>query len=109
MPDPEILAMAKTKPKYDFEEVLSRLPPGDYFLSRYVAKAFGISKKSLWKIAKRYGLGRMLRSSYGKSKVYIYLPEDIRKFCLLVQGTPGNKKRKLHKLGLIPPIIHHVK
>lgn len=76
------------------EQILKKLPSRDHWYSDEVAKAFNVHINSIQKAAKKYDIGKLLRTK-GRGK-RIYQEKDIAELCKVIQGSGvfGNMTRQ---------------
>jgi len=75
--------------KYNLEEILELLPKEkDFWLTKEVAEAFGVSQRAIQYAAKREKIGTKVRS--GPHGTYVFQLEDLQRLCEAVYGEVGN-------------------
>jgi DNA-binding transcriptional MerR regulator len=69
-------------------ELLERLPRKEFWFTREIAEAYGISTRAIQYAAKRNGIGRKVRQ--GPKGTYVFQDEDLDRLVLKVHGEVGN-------------------
>lgn len=61
----------------DVEQVRKRLTPKDYYSTSELATAFSVTLYAIQYLAKKHGIGRLMRRSGGGHGHYVFAPDDI--------------------------------
>jgi hypothetical protein len=69
-------------------ELLEKLPAREYWFTKELAEAYGISTRAIQYAAKRNNIGRKVRQ--GPKGTYVFQDEDLDRLVLVVHGEVGN-------------------
>jgi hypothetical protein len=70
-------------------ELYERLPPDrDFWFAPDIAKALGVTVRTVQRTSKRIGIGRKLR--HGPKGTYVFQPHDLQKLVDFIYGEVGN-------------------
>jgi hypothetical protein len=85
------------------QELLESLPVREFWFAVEVAKAFGVTRRTIQYAASRKNIGRLVRQ--GPRGTYVFLDSDLDKLILHIHGTVGNPQHKARKQEKLQAII----
>lgn len=78
----------------NLEELRTKLKKNDFYLSGELAYAFGVSRVTIQRAAKKHGIGVLTRRHNGARGVRLYRDEDLKKLCKVIQNERQGSEKK---------------